>query len=467
MTSIHTSESTRPRITFAANIATVTIPALLILSCAALAVQPELRLATPLLIGVTAAMVSLLAVTLYAGERSVSMWPSSVILAVALLLRLLFLGNPPQLSDDIYRYLWDGSNLLHAVNPYAAPPSLMKPRPGLETIHSLINHPEYVTIYPPAAQLVFAGGAALGGSITGVKALLVLIDLGLCALLARLLKQLGRPVWLAALYAWNPLPVVEIAGSGHVDGAGMALLLASISLILSDWHAASSSSTHRRRWRCVLAGVSLAGAALVKLFPLALAPVLLLLVPRNRRLPFLAAFFGALAALLFPFMPELTRLAGTLNAYGKNWEFAGFAFNTLRSLTGSGTIPRLLLVSGFALAVAAITLASAGPIQRARSGAEGGEVALDACFKIAMAFLLLTPTLQPWYALSLAALLPFCPRPAGLVLCWAVFLTYQVQIPYYILGRWIENPQVTAAVFLSPVAAYLLCRLPRVQRSRR
>jgi hypothetical protein len=81
---------------------------------------------------------------------------------------------------------------------------------------------------------------------------------------------------------------------------------------------------------------------------------------------------------------------------------------------------------------------------------------LEAGYAIAMALLLLTPTLQPWYALCLAAFLPFCAGPAGLVLCWAVLLTYRVQIPYFILGQWIENPQVTAAVFLAPVTAYLL-----------
>jgi hypothetical protein len=73
--------------------------------------------------------------------------------------------------------------------------------------------------------------------------------------------------------------------------------------------------------------------------------------------------------------------------------------------------------------------------------------------------LLLTPTLQPWYALCLAVFLPFCAGPAGLVLCWAVFLTYQVQIPYFITGQWVESPLVTAAVFLGPVTAWVLAKL--------
>jgi hypothetical protein len=170
---------------------------ILVVAAAVLAVKPELRLAVPLLVGVTAAMTLALAWALYQGERARAAWSPKVILAVALLLRLLFLFAPAQLSDDIYRYLWDGNNLLRGTNPYAAAPSAGKTPPELAAIHSRINHPDHVTIYPPTAQLVFAGGAAVGGTITGLKAFLVLIDMLLCALVIVLLKQLEMPVWRA------------------------------------------------------------------------------------------------------------------------------------------------------------------------------------------------------------------------------------------------------------------------------
>jgi hypothetical protein len=137
----------------AGTIVTEALPLFLICDCILLAVQPELRLAAPLLIGVTALMATLLALSLYCGERVKVLWPPTVILAVALVLRMLFLFAPPQLSDDIYRYQWDGGNLLRGVNPYAAAPSAITPPPELKDVHAKINHPDYVTIYPPAAQL--------------------------------------------------------------------------------------------------------------------------------------------------------------------------------------------------------------------------------------------------------------------------------------------------------------------------
>jgi hypothetical protein len=168
-----------------------------------------------------------------------------------------------------------------------------------------------------------------------------------------------------------------------------------------------------------------------------------------------------MAALLLPFLPHLPNMAATLDIYARNWEFAGFVFTTFRKITGSGGIARLLVSGGFLAFCAWIFLRLAQRLRRERFPAAAGRPAMEACYSIAMAMVLLTPTLQPWYALSLAVFLPFCAGPAGIVLCWVVFLTYRVQIPYFILGQWIEDPRVTAAVFLAPVTAYLLSRALR------
>jgi len=376
---------------------------------------------------------------------------------VALLLRLLFLFAPPQLSDDIYRYIWDGSNLITGVNPYSAAPSAMKPSQALAPVHSRINHPDYVTIYPPMAQIIFGGGAALEGTITGLKTLLVMIDIGMCLLILMILKRLELPTWKAALYAWNPLPIIEIAGSGHVDGAGMALVLAAVYLLLD--RKTPARATTRRNWPFLLSGALLASAGLVKLLPFVFAPILLLLVPSGKRRYFIVGGIGITALLVTPFLPDLINMTSTLDSYARNWEFAGFAFTTLRRVTGSGTLARLLLSACFLLILCVITYRLTRQIKQVKSYDTRVFMALKACYGIALAFLLLIPTLQPWYSLTLAAFLPFCAGPAGLVLCWAVLLTYQVQIPFFILGQWLENPYVTAAVFLSPVTAYLISKL--------
>ena len=426
----------------------------LLTSAFLLSQEADLRLAVPLLIGATAAMTTSLAGALYFGERGRLALSPVTILIVALLLRLMFLFAPPQLSDDIYRYLWDGSNLIGGTNPYQAPPSALAPLPGQKAIHSRINHPQYVTIYPPMAQIIFAGGAASGGTVTGLKGFLVLIDMGLCAMIILLLKKFEMPVWRAVLYAWNPLPVVEIAGSGHVDSAGMAFVLVALYLLLCDKKTQITSSPYR--WPALFSGVLMACAGLVKLVPFLFVPLLWYLVPKGRRRYFISGCSGMMMLLVVPFLPDLLNMISSLDTYATHWEFAGFAFNLLRTVTGSGTLARQLLAASFIILCCIATYRLAQQLKQAGTPDSKGFQTLKICYIIAMAFLLFTPTLQPWYALTLAVFLPFCAGPAGLVLCWAVFLTYQVQIPYFILGQWHEDPYVTAAVFMAPASASFL-----------
>lgn len=409
----------------------------------------------PALVGVTAVVAGTLALILYLGERQRLGWPPTAILGVALLLRLFFLFSPPQLSDDLYRYLWDGHQLLLGSNPYAAAPTAATTADAeLEALRRQVNHPDLVTIYPPAAQLVFAAGALLGGMVSGMKLWLVLLDLAACGLLLRLLDRLGLPRWRAVLYAWNPLPVLEIAGSGHIDGVGSLLLLVACLLVVGR-------PDDDKGARYAAAGAFLAAAGLVKLFPFALLPAFLCLVPAGRRHAFLAGFAGLTAALLLPFLPELRHLGETLAVYARHWEFAGLAFTLLRRLTGSGTTARLLLIGGFGAILAALLWRLWRRLRLTADNAGRGRLLVGFCAAAAMAFLLLTPTLQPWYALVLAAFLPFCAGPASLVLCWSVFLAYRVLLPYAILGQWQEDAIVTALVFLAPVAAGGLSRLLR------
>ena len=430
---------------------------LIVISSGVLAAQPELRLAVPLLVGITAFLVVGVTFIVFFGERNGILCSPAFILGVALVLRLMFLFAPPQLSDDIFRYLWDGQQVVNGANPYAVAPADVLPPPDLEDVHSRINHPKLITIYPPSAQLVFAGGSLIGGGTTGLKAFLVLFDMGLCALLIQALSQLGMPSWRVVLYAWNPLPIVEIAGSGHVDGSGLTMVLAAICLLMNEKN--NRSETGTRLWPFLLAGALLACAGLVKLFPFALAPLVLFLAPPKKRKFCILGFLGAFTALLLPFLPQLTNLATTLDVYARNWEFAGFAFSTMRKLTGSGEFARTLLLGIFVIFAAWTYRGLAGHFAVKTSRADSRYLVFEACYTLSMAMLLLTPTLLPWYAINLSVFLPFCAGPAGIVLCWAVFLTYQVQIPYFILGQWIEDPRVTAAVFVSTVLAYVLSRI--------
>ena len=62
--------------------------------------------------------------------------------------------TPGFLSDDIYRYSWDGLVQQAGINPYNYPPDASEL--GMlrdDTIFPMINRQWALTLYPPGAQL--------------------------------------------------------------------------------------------------------------------------------------------------------------------------------------------------------------------------------------------------------------------------------------------------------------------------
>src|SRR6185436_3115993 len=186
-----------------------------------------------------------------------------IAIAFAVIFRVSILFAPPYLSDDIYRYVWDGRVQAAGVNPYRyipAAPKLAQLRD--ETIYPKINRRDWAhTIYPPVAQIVFFLTTRISESVTWMKATMLGVELVTIWAVTQLLTLLGRPRQLVLLYAWHPLVVWEFAGSGHVD----AMAIAFIALAFFAWQRKSDLG----------AGFTLACATLVKLFPLVLVPAML------------------------------------------------------------------------------------------------------------------------------------------------------------------------------------------------
>jgi len=190
---------------------------------------------------------------------------STLLIAIifAVLFRVSILFAPPYLSDDIYRYIWDGRVQAAGINPYRyipAAPELVQLRD--DAIYPKINRREIAhTIYPPVAQVVFLLTTRISESVVWMKFTMLIFEMVAIWAIASLLNLLGRPRQLLLLYAWHPLVVWEFAGSGHVD----AIAIGFIALAFLAWQRRSDLG----------AGFLLASATLVKLFPLVLLPAML------------------------------------------------------------------------------------------------------------------------------------------------------------------------------------------------
>jgi hypothetical protein len=194
-------------------------------------------------------------------------WPGPrrgvwIVLLVAAAVRVPLIVSPPFLSTDVYRYVWDGRVQADGMNPYRympADPALASLRD--DTVYPRINRAEYApTIYPPAAQMIFAAVGVVWSSVTGVKATMVGFEILAVFCLLRLLSAAQLPAERILIYAWNPLPIWAFAGNGHVDAAVIAMLSAALLL--------------RVRQHDGWAGVALGLAILVKFLPAVVAPVL-------------------------------------------------------------------------------------------------------------------------------------------------------------------------------------------------
>lgn len=328
----------------------------------------------------------------------------AIVLAVAALLRLPFLPTTPTLSEDVYRYLWDGRLVTRGVNPYEFAPSDPALASHRDPLLDRLNHAHVPTIYPPAAQIVFASVAAVRVDPRAFKAALLVAEAALVTALLLLLRARGLPPERLLLYAWNPLVIVESHGSAHLDLMLAAFLLVSLALL--------------ERGRRVPAGIAWALAVLIKYTPLLLAPFL----ARRRAWGVLLAGGATMAIFTLPFAGAGAGLVTGLTTYARHWEFNGSIYPVLAALTGSGEGARWIL----AAALAAATLAVSWRV-RSASGAAG---ALLACAVV------LSPTVFPWYLVPLVALLPLHPSPALLAFSGLVALSYAPLPRYQALGEW-------------------------------
>lgn len=333
-------------------------------------------------------------------------------------------------DDDLWRYLWDGHVTASGENPYLRSPaeiaeaeeagSLPEPWPD---VVDRIGFPTYRTVYPPGAQLVFVLAHLLApASVVAWKLLLIAADLATCWLVLRLLRHLGRPSWEAALYAWNPLVVKEIAGSGHVDGLMVLLALLAVERVVTG-----------RRSKTGLA--ALAASATVKLGSITLAPALL----RATRVRSWWVLPAVGAAICLPFAAGLPELVRSLGVFGGEWVFNGGPHRLLTWLVGPGWAGALC----GALLVAVV----GGTAWRVKPDSTA-EPLLTAAFAALAATAWLSPAVMPWYLLWALPFAVLTGRRSWVLLTALSLLSYVIYATHAerVWWLWLEHGSFAVAL---------------------
>ena len=356
-----------------------------------------------------------------AGGLSNTCW----VFCAALVVRGVLLLSPATLSDDIYRYLWEGWVVWQGGNPYLVPPGSQvwagQLEPSWDAIRMLVNHPDVSAAYPPLTLVGFASVVGLGGGAFVVKLLMGAADAAIAWVVADILQGRRRPLTGAWLLAIHPLCVVESAGSGHFDSLALLLLVVGI-----------------RAWDRGDVGAGwVALGGMIKLLPFLILPATLSAGLKARpRMPgvWLGLAVGIVLGLsLLPFRGGGWASLEGLKTYGTVWAFNGSIYPLVAMGLGAWARPILILLGG-------------GLVlwvwRHRRDPAE-------AAFLIGGAFVLLSPTVHPWYVM-------WAWVPAIIVgnRSWTLLATL-IPLSYAALASYNPDTSLWSAPWWPPVVIYL------------
>lgn len=346
---------------------------------------------------------------------------STLMIAVvfAALFRVSILLAPPMLSDDMYRYVWDGRVQAAGVNPYRYVPTdeaLTELRD--EAIYPNINRRDNAhTIYPPVAQAFYFLVTRVSESVTWMKAAMVGCEAVALAALTSLLASFGWPPARVLIFAWHPLLVWEIAGSGHVD----ALMIALVAIALLA----------RRKQNQTVVGIALACATLTKFFPVVLFPALY----RRWDWKMPVAFAATICLAYAPYLSVGPKAAmGFLPVYAEHEGLeSGERFFLLalarRVIAGTPNAAYIIVALGVLVFIGVWAL-------RKTQSSEAGF--LRSSFALGTAFTVLLAPHYAWYFAWLVPFMCFVPAAALFYLTAASFVLY---------GTWLgDAPQQLFAI---------------------
>lgn len=335
----------------------------------------------------------------------------TLIIGAGIIFRGSLLFLPPTASDDIYRYIWDGKVQAHGINPYKYPPS----SPELDSLHSemlpqKVNFPNMKSIYPPFAQYVFLGSYLVwGDNPAGFKFILLLFETATILLIYYSLKRLKSPGIFSAFYALCPLPIMQFSIDGHVDAIGICMMMLGIYLFLSNKKAMSYAAM----------GLSIASKIIS-------AMIIPFLHPQRKIKSAIISLAVSFAFFLLTYIPYLNSSVNpfeSLAAFTAHWVFNGSIFSVILGITGHNQ--RARIICGILLIISALLIFFSKKEPR------------EKIYYMVLSFLLLSPTVHPWYVCWLAVLLPFSVKWSGLIYVSLVNLANYVVIGYALSGIWV------------------------------
>lgn len=340
------------------------------------------------------------------------------LLIVGILFRLLLVFSVPNLSDDVYRFIWDGRLAANGINPFSHLPVDVMQRqalPGItRELYFKLNSPQYYTVYPPVLQGLFWLSAKLCpvnvfDAIVFMKGMIWTVELATLFVIIQLLKKLLLPMHLSLLYILNPLVITELTANAHFDGVMILFVLLSFLFLLQyNW---PSSAV------CLAVGIA------TKLLPVLFLPLIIHKLGWKTGLKYLL-FAGLTTVIFFALVfdvPTISHLLMSVDLFMRQFEFNASLYYVVRYIgeviKGYNTIaiagPALLISSAIIILL----------ISFKEKHLSWQSFFIRALF-IASAWFLFSTTVHPWYICLPVALSVFTPYRYGIIWSFTATLSY-------------------------------------------
>jgi hypothetical protein len=352
-------------------------------------------------------------------------WNFKFLLVAGILFRLIFLFSEPNLSQDFYRFIWDGELIKNGLNPYLHAPNDLIGKSSLaianaQELHTNMGalHAKNYSNYPPINQLLFAlaailGGGSILGSIIVMRLTLILADIGVLYFGRKLLQNLNQSTHVSFWYFLNPLVIIELTGNLHFEGVMLFFLVWALYLI------------SKKKW--ILATPMYSLSIMVKLMPLLFLPIFLKYFGVKKSILFYGLVGVGCVLLLLPFYAPsfIENYSETLKLWFSNFEFNASVYNIVKKIAVVHYEAKPWeLIESYGKIITKVILGITLLITFLRKN-NTLESVITAMVLVLSFYYFLSSTVHPWYVVFLMGLSLFTKYRFPLVWTLVIVLSYQ------------------------------------------
>jgi hypothetical protein len=344
----------------------------------------------------------------------------SLMVGLGVVFRLIFLFSIPNLSQDFYRFIWDGQLIINGLNPY-----LFTPNELINTHHTLFTQMEplykgmgalsaqHFSNYPPIHQLPFVIAALISKnsilvSVIILRIIIILADIGILIYGKKLLELLKLPTQNIFYYFLNPLVVIELTGNLHFEALMLFFLVVSLYFLYKQ--------------KLIHSAIFMGFSILTKLLPVFFLPLLINRLKFKKTLLYSTLIIGCIIVLCLPFFEFqfLKNYGKTVGLWFTNFEFNSSFYSLGKSAMsknfGIQLIEHMSYVVPFLMAVFTLYFS----LQKTTENKK----IIQSFFWILTIYFLMSTTVHPWYITTLVFLSCFTNYKFALAWSATIFFSY-------------------------------------------